>query len=158
MGKLKQIRNQTLLDHVKLEENGCWIWKGSLQTHGYAYLPWRLYHEKFKTTLGHRIYFMVFRGPIPKGMEIDHLCNVKACVNPYHLEVVTHEENNRRRNAEVDARRKVFPCGHPRVGGHTYMKRAGYYKSGKIKLTKVCRPCYLAYSRKRNNVRRKQLI
>lgn len=44
----------------------------------------------------HRVSYETFIGPIPKGLEIDHLCRVKVCANPEHLEAVTHQENVRR--------------------------------------------------------------
>ena len=51
-----------------------------------------------RATPGHRLSYELFVGPIPEGLELDHLCRVKGCYNPDHLEAVTHQENTRRRS------------------------------------------------------------
>lgn len=79
--------------YVMPEPNsGCWIWMGGLQGKGYASFLW----EKGRTRHGHRYIYEKTKGPIPAGLEIDHKCHVRCCVNPDHLEVVTHAENIRR--------------------------------------------------------------
>lgn len=73
-------------------ENGCWLWQGRLSSKGYGY-RW------FKGKPGrpaHRVVYEILKGPIPKGMALDHLCRIRHCVNPDHLEPVTTMENNRR--------------------------------------------------------------
>jgi hypothetical protein len=71
--------------------NGCWEWQGSL-VDGYGvvcgtgpYSSLRIY--------AHRYMYERERGPIPEGLEIDHLCRNRKCINPAHLEAVTHREN-----------------------------------------------------------------
>lgn len=54
-----------------------------------------------KEKLGHRVAYELFVGPIPDGLELDHLCRTGWCVNPNHLEPVTHEENMRRTRVTV---------------------------------------------------------
>ena len=63
----------------------------------------------------HRIGYEQLVGPIPKGLELDHLCRVRHCVNPDHLEPVTHKENTLRGScpAAVNARKTHCKRGHP---------------------------------------------
>jgi DNA-binding transcriptional regulator YiaG len=74
----------------------CWLWQGHIGQLGYGWI---------KRGPVHRVYFEQARGPVPDGMELDHLCRVRHCVNPDHLEVVTRSENVRRARA-ADARRR----------------------------------------------------
>ena len=73
--------------------SGCWIWLGFLNRFGYA----KSINSSFpKEYFGHRLSWFYHKGKIPNGYEIDHLCSVRCCVNPNHLEVVTRIENIRR--------------------------------------------------------------
>lgn len=74
--------------------NGCWLWVGSKTHDGYGNLKrgGRIY-------VVHRYVYELVAGPIPEGLELDHLCFVRNCVNPEHLEPVTGAENRRRMHA-----------------------------------------------------------
>jgi hypothetical protein len=72
---------------------GCWVWQRYLGVEGYA-----LKRRDGKKIPAHRYYFELYRGPIPAGLMMDHLCRNHACVNPYHLEPVTAKENAARRD------------------------------------------------------------
>jgi hypothetical protein len=72
-------------------EGGCWIWQRALLKNGYGAIKRDGYRG-----VAHRWYYERYVGPIPAGLEIDHLCRKRACVNPAHLEPVTREENIRR--------------------------------------------------------------
>lgn len=68
----------------------CWLWTGALNNFGYP---------KFRTAdegYGHRWSYARYVEPIPTGLQIDHVCRVRHCVNPVHLEAVTQAENIRR--------------------------------------------------------------
>lgn len=69
----------------------CWLWTGVIQKGGYG-----RFSLNRKYVGAHRWSYEHHVGPIPKGLTIDHLCFVPACVNPAHLEPVTQGENNRR--------------------------------------------------------------
>lgn len=69
----------------------CWIWTGHVNENGYGRIGY-----KRKVTGTHRLAYELLVGPIPEGMEPDHLCRERACCNPAHLEPVTHDENMRR--------------------------------------------------------------
>ena len=70
---------------------GCWLWTAHRNADGYGVF-------RFDGQMGgaHRFAYRLLVGPVPEGMELDHLCRVRHCVNPDHLEVVTHAENVRR--------------------------------------------------------------
>jgi len=70
---------------------GCWLWAGSLQPNGYGHLT-----IQNRQVLAHCYTYERLRGPIPDGYELDHLCRNPRCINPDHLEPVTHAENCRR--------------------------------------------------------------
>ncbi len=86
----------------------CWLWTGLLDRNGYAN----------RTSIGtdkdypHRFAYRAFVGPIPQGLEIDHLCCVRHCVNPRHLEAVTHPLNMER----AQQLRTHCAWGHPLSG------------------------------------------
>jgi hypothetical protein len=82
------------LDHLfsRVEVTGfCWLWTGYISKNGYG----RGGH-KSKAWQLHRLFYTVLMGPIPEGLVLDHLCRIRNCVNPDHLEPVTKTENSRR--------------------------------------------------------------
>lgn len=89
----KTISNKTPI-HVKLilysedGPNGCRVWMRGRNTHGYGRVS---YNGKW--CAAHRVSYETFVGPIPAGLDLDHLCRNRACINPAHLEPVTEKEN-----------------------------------------------------------------
>ena len=82
-----------LLSRFHVDSNsGCWLWDGPLDPNGYT---GKLVVEG-RRTHAHRAVYLYQVGPIPDGLELDHLCRTPRCVNPAHLEPVTHQENMRR--------------------------------------------------------------
>ncbi len=70
--------------------NACWLWSGQLNGDGYGIL---------RRSSAHRFAYELLVGKIPDGLQVDHTCSVRNCVNPTHMDLVTHEENVRRSHA-----------------------------------------------------------
>lgn len=73
---------------VRKEPSGCWIWTRAINAYGYGKLKYNNKH-----TSSHRVAYQELVGPIPAGLQLDHLCRNRACCNPAHLEPVTCREN-----------------------------------------------------------------
>lgn len=71
--------------------SGCWLWQWAKSPKGYG----KMRHEG-RTRLAHIVYYERVHGPVPAGRELDHTCEVRACVNPAHLEPVAHVVNLQR--------------------------------------------------------------
>jgi hypothetical protein len=77
-------KDQIYANSIPEPNSGCWLWLGCLNKDGYA--------VAYRST-GHRLSYIAFKGPIPDDCEIDHKYKVRCCVNPDHLEAVSHAEN-----------------------------------------------------------------
>jgi hypothetical protein len=83
-----------LMSKVSVNENGCWIYTGAIDTTGYGRIGRGGRGEG--STHTHRAAYELLWGPITDGLHVDHLCRVRACCNPLHLEAVTQAVNNQR--------------------------------------------------------------
>lgn len=98
-----------LIEAIEIEDRGhtspCWIWQRSKNPKGYG-------EQRVKGKLrgAHRLSYEAFREPIPPGLTIDHLCRVRDCVNPVHLEPVTFAENTRRGMSPSHIARRAGRC------------------------------------------------
>lgn len=85
-----------IASRVRLEDRGftspCWVWQRCLNEKGYA----QAIVPEFGRVRIHRASYELYVGPIADGLTLDHLCFVRSCCNPAHLEAVTNHENNRR--------------------------------------------------------------
>jgi hypothetical protein len=92
---------------ARLDKSGeCWVWTGPLKPDGYGRLT-----RNHRAVYAHRYAYELWVGPIPSGLELDHLCLTKACVRPDHLEPVTKLENMQR-SWKLRARTTHCPRGH----------------------------------------------
>lgn len=115
-----------------IPSEGCWIWRGSVGTNGYP---------RIKAPAGvrptvlsaHRVGYEIVVGPIPEGLELDHLCKTPLCVNPAHLEPVTRSENARRLRTNTVLNTGVCHRGHD-------SSIHGYEPPGKPGV-RMCRQC-----------------
>lgn len=87
------------------DSSKCWEWNGSRHPSGYGKLLFEGAYEYV-----HRVTYRVFLGPIPEGMELDHLCRVRWCANPWHTEAVDHKVNMNRGNSPSALIRRTGMC------------------------------------------------
>ena len=127
------MNEQGFNDMISPEPNsGCWLWAGALNSKGYGNV-----RINGRNHLAHRVSYTMHKGPIPSGLELDHLCRVTSCVNPDHLEAVTHQENCRRGDAGKICgawqRAKTHcPQGHAYAGDNLFFQHGG---------RRACRAC-----------------
>lgn len=124
----------------------CWLWTAQITPDGYG--RFQVGSRKDGTSRGalaHRVAYELVVGPIPAGLQLDHLCRVRNCVRPDHLEPVTQEENMRR-GIINDRRRGATHCPQD----HEYTVETTYWYRGK----RQCRPCAVARTREARRQKR----
>lgn len=132
----------------KVDASGdCWIWTGSINpVNGYSHTYWGGH-----TNSGHRAAYEMLVGPIPEGLQLDHLCRVRACVNPDHLEPVTARENVRRSPSALIAR---FGTRTHCSAGHEYTEANTLIRHQAKGVFRQCRECSRTYSKRAYTKRR----
>jgi HNH endonuclease len=130
-------------------DTGCWVWIAATDKHGYGLFTKPAAIWKPGTArhwMAHRYCYEMHRGPIPEGLVLDHLCRNTSCVNPDHLEAVTHGENLRRGAGTgmdlwdgsppgVKAKSLMTTCAY----GHEYTEANTYRRPGTT--WRQCRKC-----------------
>lgn len=134
------------MSQTYINTDECWLFAGNKDQAGYGSI-WR----NNKNLRAHRVTYENFKGEIPEGYHIDHLCRTPPCINPDHLEAVTPRENVLRGIGVAAKSAKRSACIH----GHTYTEANTYMRRN----NRVCRTCakewareYLYIKRNRNKI------
>lgn len=124
----------------------CWLWTGATAK------GWGQIMDAGKCVPCHRVVYEHVNGPIPDGLQIDHLCRVRNCVNPMHLEAVTSRTNTLRGfgPSALNATKTHCHRGHPFTPENTRIKGPGW------RMCRACQRVQNAASRKRRAARRRQ--
>lgn len=125
---------------IKIIPNGCWEWQASKNSKGYG----QFFFEGNKSGRAHRYSYIFYKGKIPQGNTIDHLCRNRICVNPDHLEAVSNRENVLRGIgiSAINSRKKECVRGHKFVGKNY---RLVVSKTGKK--SRHCRLCQKVFNK-----------
>lgn len=136
---LDQLPNR-IAARTSIEDRGfvtpCWVCDLSVNQWGYARVRWPTGGDGKR--VAHCVVYELLVGPIPVGLELDHLCKVPNCVRPDHLEPVTKSVNFRRSSgpAKAAARERAkthCPAGHPYDDANTWVNKRGH---------RACRRCH----------------
>lgn len=133
MGRPANTPEKLLAPYSGADMGACWPWHGSIAANGYGKLT-----IKKKHLLAHRVAYEHFKGAIPEGLVIDHLCRNKCCVNPDHLEAVQSRENTLRAHdapATINIWKTVCDHGHPLTDDNVYIRRRGH------RVERHCKTC-----------------
>jgi hypothetical protein len=126
---MDEITKMRFFDKIAVdEETGCWNWVGAKTSQGYGNFA-----IKKKNFVAHRVSYELCKGEIPDGLNLDHLCRNRGCVNPDHLEPVTQRENLLRGETIPSKHAEKTHC----PAGHEYSEENTRYYRG----SRSCKTC-----------------
>lgn len=121
---------------LRIPWSTCWYWMGSVKSTGYGRVT-----IMGRQQSAHKVVYKYYKGPVTAGLQLDHLCRVRCCVNPEHLEPVTQRENILRGLAPSAYAARVAHCPY----GHPYSRENTGLYSG----ARHCKTCARERVRKR---------
>jgi len=145
-GPIKRPDIDRFTEKVKKLDNECHEWTGGKTSGGYGVFTAVMEQMEQKKEMAHRWAYEYYVGQIPDGLDIDHLCRNRVCVNPDHLEPVTRAENIRR----ATALKTRCPQGHEYTEENTYVRPGTTHRK--------CRQCMRERDRARRPRRRSSAI
>lgn len=129
--------------YIQEPNTGCWLWMDATDKDGYGVFYYGGYFR------AHRAAWVLYRGPLTKGLVIDHTCHTPLCVNPDHLREVTVRQNTiENSNGRAAVNHKKTHC--PKCGG-PFTPRPAWKSCGP---SRKCKRCFLAYAAQYHRVRR----
>lgn len=134
---LTPIRDRFFSKVVRDPDTECWEWMASKQSNGYG--RFGVGGRDGRGLRAHRVAYELLVGPIPAGLEIDHLCRNRGCVNPAHMEPVTHHENMLRGDTLPAKEAAQTHCKR----GHLFDEANTYRRRG----SRECRACIASRAR-----------
>lgn len=154
LGRTRRTRAQVidvLSQNFEIDDNGCWLWTGALTNAAYGRFNWK--HEDANVPGAHRVVLHAIGQRVPRDMVVDHLCRVRHCINPDHLEVVAQRENVLRSPiapGAINAAKTHCPQGHEYSPENTYVQLP---RKGRMTTGRLCKACVRArYLRSREQV------
>lgn len=129
---------------ARCADDECWQWTASTNGIGYGKI-----HRAGKYLSAHRVVYELVNGPIHEGLEIDHLCNNRGCVNPAHLEAVPHVVNVLRSDSPASRNALKTRCPH----GHEYTEQNTLIDGGGRKCRECVRQRQQGYDQRRRLIK-----
>lgn len=133
---------QSIRDRIEQHEDGCWLWRGTIHRTGYGIVK---LDRRMQTA--HRVIYERLIGTVDESLHLDHLCRVRNCVNPAHLEPVTCRENIMRGEGLAARNARATHC----IRGHAFSEENTLIHSGG---KRRCRECERTNQRLRRRAKR----
>lgn len=113
---------------MQINTDDCWLYAGPRNADQYGIYAIKTDEGKYRHRMAHRLFYELYRGKIPEGLVIDHLCRVRHCVNPEHMEPVTNRVNILRGMSKQAINNRKTHCkyGHSLAVDNIYRRENGW--------------------------------